>query len=219
VRDDELRRKHDQALAQAVITFVGASDEVAPPWRSSRLSTKRTGPSVVSHATEEAITWPRHHLRRWRGRGIQEVSVTTGAELRQARETTVRKHYEAENRHDLDGLLATFSPSRASYDIPAFGEAGAPADAAAVREMWEGILVVFPDIHHEVLRLRHGDDCIVVEYIVSGTQKADWAGIPATGRSFRIRVAAVYEFEAEELVCERVYTDVAGWIRQLGSSD
>jgi steroid delta-isomerase-like uncharacterized protein len=143
--------------------------------------------------------------------------MTTLSELRQAREKTVREHYEAENRHDLDGLLATFSPSRASYDVPAFGEEGQPADAAAVRKMWEGIFAVFPDIHHEVLRLRHGDDFILVEYIVSGTQKSDWAGIEATGQSFAIRVAAVYEFEGEELVCERVYTDVADWLRQLGS--
>jgi predicted ester cyclase len=75
-----------------------------------------------------------------------------------------------------------------------------------------------PDIHHDVLRLRHGDDFILVEYSVSGTQKADWAGIQATGRSFAIRVAAVYEFEGEQLVCERVYTDVADWVRQLGSA-
>jgi steroid delta-isomerase-like uncharacterized protein len=145
--------------------------------------------------------------------------MTAAAELRQARENTVRDHYEAENRHDLDGLLATFSSSRASYDIPAFGKEGQPADAAAVRKMWEGILDVFPNIHHEVLRLRHGDDFILVEYIVSGTQKADWAGILATGRSFAIRVAAVYEFDGEELVCERVYTDVADWIRQLGPAN
>lgn len=141
----------------------------------------------------------------------------TAAELRQVRETTVRNHYEAENRHDLDALLATFSPSKVSYDVPAFGEAGQPAGPAAVREMWEGILAVFPDIHHEVLRLRHGDDFILAEYVISGTQKADWAGIPATGRTFAIRVAAVYEFEGDELVCERAYTDVADWARQLGA--
>jgi steroid delta-isomerase-like uncharacterized protein len=145
--------------------------------------------------------------------------MTAVEELRQARETTVRAHYEAENRHDLDGLLATFSPSRASYDVPAFGKEGQPADAAAVRTMWEGILAVFPNVHHEVLRLRHGDDFILVEYIVSGTQKSDWAGIQATGRSFAIRVAAVYEFEGEQLVCERVYTDMADWLRQLGSTN
>jgi steroid delta-isomerase-like uncharacterized protein len=145
--------------------------------------------------------------------------MTAVEQLREAREKTVRAHYEAENRHDLDGLLATFSPSRASYDIPAFGEEGKPADAAAVRTMWEGILTVFPNIHHEVRRLRQGEDFILVEYIVSGTQKSDWAGIQSTGRSFAIRVAAVYEFEGEQLVCERVYTDVADWVRQLGSAN
>ena len=144
--------------------------------------------------------------------------MTAVEEIRQAREATVRAHYGAENRHDLDALLATFSPSRASYDIPAFGKEGQAADAAAVRKMWEGLLAVFPNIHHEVLRLRPGDDFILVEYIVSGTQKSDWAGLPATGRSFAIRVAAVYEFEGEELVCERVYFDVADWRRQLGSA-
>lgn len=145
------------------------------------------------------------------------MTDTTASQLRQVREQTVRNHCEAENRHDLDALLATFSPSKISYDVPAFGEAGQPSGEVAVREMWEGILAVFPDIHHEVLRLRHGDDFVLVEYVVSGTQKADWVGIPATGASFAIRVAAVYEFEGTELVCERAYTDMADWMRQLGA--
>ncbi|MGH8973219.1 MAG: ester cyclase [Acidimicrobiia bacterium] len=143
--------------------------------------------------------------------------TATETSLRQVREATVRRHYEAENRHDLDALLSTFSGAKTSYDIPAFGEAGQLRGAAAVREMWEGLLVAFPDIHHEVIRLRHGDDFVLVEYEVTGTQQADWAGIPASGRPFSIRVAAVYEFEGDQLVCERVYTDVADWARQLGS--
>lgn len=77
------------------------------------------------------------------------------------------------------------------------------------------ILVVFPDIHHEVERLRHGDDGVLVEYRVSGTQQAEWLGIPATGRSFVIRAAAIYEFEGDQLVCERAYTDLADGMRQL----
>jgi steroid delta-isomerase-like uncharacterized protein len=144
--------------------------------------------------------------------GIRETS------LRPIREATVRKHYEAENRHDVDAMLATFSAEKASYDVPAFGEAGQRLGHAAVRDMWAEILAVFPDIHHEVERLSHGDDFVLVEYRVSGTQHADWAGIPATGRSFSIRVAAVYEFEGDELVCERAYTDLADWLRQLGGA-
>lgn len=143
------------------------------------------------------------------------MTATTAEGLRQVREKIVRHHYEAENRHDVNALLATFSPTKVSDDVPAFGDGGRPIGVEAVREMWEGILAVFPDIHHEVLRLRHGDDFVLVEYVVSGTQKADWAGIPATGRSFAIRVTAVYEFEGEELVCERAYTDLADWTRQL----
>jgi len=146
---------------------------------------------------------------------MTDVATQTG--LRQVREATVRKHYEAENRHDVEAMLATFSSSKASYDVPAFGEAGQRSDAASVREMWQDILAVFPDIHHEVIRMRHGDDFILVEYRVTGTQRADWAGIPATGRSFSSRAAAVYEFEGDQLVCERAYTDLADWARQLGA--
>jgi steroid delta-isomerase-like uncharacterized protein len=150
-------------------------------------------------------------------RGVAMSDVVTQTSLRQAREATVRRHYEAENRHDVDAMLSTFSPSKASYDVPAFGEEGQRPDAASVREMWQDILAVFPDIQHEVIRMRHGDDFILVEYLVSGTQRADWAGIPATGRTFSSRVAAVYEFEGDELVCERAYADLADWARQLGS--
>jgi steroid delta-isomerase-like uncharacterized protein len=147
------------------------------------------------------------------------VTAIVDTTVRQIREATVRAHYEAENRHDIDAILATFSQSKASYDVPAFGEAGQPVGHAAVRAMWAEILAVFPDIEHDVERLRHGEDFVFVEYRVSGTQCAEWGGIPSTGRSFNIRVAAVYEFEGVDLVCERVYTDVADWIRQLDSSD
>lgn len=53
--------------------------------------------------------------------------------LRQAREVTVREHIDGENRHDPDATLATFSKTQASYDIPAYGEAGQMPDHAAVR--------------------------------------------------------------------------------------
>lgn len=146
------------------------------------------------------------------------MTVIPDASLRQVREATVRRHYEAENRHDVDAMLATFSKAKASYDVPAFGKTGQPRGHAAVRQMWTDILSVFPDIHHEVERLRHGEDFVLVEYRLTGTQHAEWAGIPATGRSFSTRVAAVYEFEEDDLVCERAYTDLTDWFRQLQGS-
>jgi steroid delta-isomerase-like uncharacterized protein len=136
--------------------------------------------------------------------------------LRQRREATIREHIDAENRHDPDGTVATFSPTRASYDIPAFGEAGQAADANSVRAMWVGFLTSFPDIHIESGPINHGDNHIFVEVRVTATHQADFAGIPATGRSFDARMACLYEFEEDQLVCERVYFDFAGILRQLG---
>jgi steroid delta-isomerase-like uncharacterized protein len=136
--------------------------------------------------------------------------------LRQRREATVREHIDAENRHDPDGVVATFSHTRASYDVPALGEVGQPADAPAVRAMWVGLITAFPDIHIEPGLLYHGDNHIFVEIHMTGTQQADFAGIPATGRSFDARMACLYEFEEDQLVCERVYFDYAGILRQLG---
>ena len=112
--------------------------------------------------------------------------------------------------------MATFSPTRSSYDVIAFGEAGQPADAPAVREMWVGLIAAFPDLHIEPGPLYHGDTHIFVEIRMTATQHGDFAGIPATGRSFDERMACLYEFEEDQLVCERVYFDFAGILRQIG---
>jgi len=50
---------------------------------------------------------------------------------------------------------------------------------------------------------------------LTGTQHADWAGIKSKGRSFDTRVAALYEFDEDQLVCERVYMDFGEIARQL----
>jgi len=81
-----------------------------------------------------------------------------------------------------------------------------------------GMFSVFPDFHIEAGPLRHGDDHVFVEIRLSGTQHADWAGIPSTGKSFSTRMAVLYEFEEGQLVCERVYMDFADIARQLGSN-
>jgi steroid delta-isomerase-like uncharacterized protein len=144
---------------------------------------------------------------------VSETIETTT--LRQAREATVREHVDAENRHDPDATVATFSASRARYDIPAMGPNGDVPGHDAIRALLQGMFTVFPDFHVEPGPLRHGEDHVLVEVILTGTQTADWAGIPNTGKSFATRLAAVFDFEADQLVCERVYMDFGDIARQL----
>jgi len=144
------------------------------------------------------------------------TEATLQSTSRERREAVVRQHWDAENRHDPAGVVASFSADRASYDIPAFGSAGQRPDAASVRELWENMLAAFPDFHIEPGPMLHGDNHIFVEVRVTGTQRGEFAGIPPTGRSVDLRrVANLFEFEGDELVCERVYIDHSEMMRQL----
>jgi steroid delta-isomerase-like uncharacterized protein len=135
--------------------------------------------------------------------------------LRQAREAIVREHIDGENRHDPEATLATFSQARASYDIPAYGEAGQIPNHDVVRQFYVALFSAFPDFHTDIAFLKHGDDHVFVEVRFSGTQQEEWFGIPSTGRSFNTRAGCLFEFEGDELVCERVYMDAAEFASQL----
>jgi steroid delta-isomerase-like uncharacterized protein len=139
------------------------------------------------------------------------------ADLRQVCEATVREHIDAENCHDPEATIATFSDYKASYDIPAFGDAGQVPDHNAIREFFVGMFQCFPISISKLVPLRHGDEHVFVEIRLSGTQHADReAGIPSTGKSFSTRMPLLFEFEGDRLVCEHVYMDFADIIRQLG---
>lgn len=145
------------------------------------------------------------------------MSATPTQTRREVREAIVREHVDAENRHEPERVVATFSPAAAAYDIPAFGPAGQQTDHAAVREMWIGVLAAFPDFHLEAGPLLHGDEHVFLEVRMSGTQAAEFAGIASSGRTFETRVGCLYEFDGEDLVRERVYMDMGEIARQLTS--
>jgi hypothetical protein len=90
----------------------------------------------------------------------ETIGTTT---LRQVREATVREHVDAENRHDPDAAVATFSASRGRYDIPAMVSDGDVPGHDAVRALLEGMFTVFPDFDVEPGLLRHGTGFVLLE--------------------------------------------------------
>jgi len=46
--------------------------------------------------------------------------------------------------------------------------------------------------------------------------RGPFLGVAPTGRSFTCRMAAIFLFEGDRIVCERVYFDAATILRQLG---
>jgi steroid delta-isomerase-like uncharacterized protein len=138
--------------------------------------------------------------------------VATTATLRETRERIVREHMESENRHEFDVTLATFEHPR--YEIVPTGDVydGAEQVSAYFKET----RAAFPDQRNELIALHHGDDAVVAEFDLMGTHLGPFRGLPATGRDFTCRCLAVFAFEEDRLVCERVYFDSATILRQLG---
>ena len=76
--------------------------------------------------------------------------------------------------------------------------------------------VAFPDQRNEVHALHHADDAVIVEFDLLGTHQGPLRGVPPTGREFRCRMVALFLFEGDRIVCERVYFDSMTILGQLG---
>ena len=132
--------------------------------------------------------------------------------VRSKREAIVRTHMEAENTHQYETAIGTFTHPR--YEI-------IPTDRVfdgldEVREYFRESRTAFPDQRNELIALHHADDAVVAEFYLKGTHDGPFRGLPPTGRQFTCRMVALFLFEEDRLVGERVYFDSATILRQLG---
>lgn len=134
------------------------------------------------------------------------------ADLRAARDTVIRKHMESENRLDFDATIATFNHPR--YELIATGQVFDGEEE--VRRYYASSRASFPDQRNEIHAIRQADDAAFVEFDLLATHLGEFAGAAATGREFRCRMAAVFDFAGDRIICERVYFDSATILRQLG---
>ena len=132
--------------------------------------------------------------------------------LRARREAVVREHMESENRQEFDVTLRTFAHPR--YELIATGEVYDGEEA--VRGYYAASRAAFPDQRNEVRAMHHADDAVVVEFDLMGTHRGPLRGIPPSGREFTCRMVALFRFEGDRIVCERVYFDSATILGQLG---
>src|SRR6476646_8613903 len=131
---------------------------------------------------------------------------------RERRDAVIREHMDSENRLDFDATLATFAHPR--YELVATGQVFDGADQ--VMEYYRTSRAAFPDQRNEIHSLRHADDAVVVEFDLLGTHRGEFVGIEPTGRAFRCRMAAIFEFAGDRITCERIYFDSGTILRQLG---
>jgi steroid delta-isomerase-like uncharacterized protein len=138
--------------------------------------------------------------------------MAVSEEIRQKREDLVKEHMESENRHEYDATIETFDHPR--YELIGTGDVYDGADEVA--RYFDETRTAFPDQRNELIALHHADDAVIVEANLYGTHEGPFRGLPPTGRRFEMRFIAVFVFDEDRLVCERVYFDSNTVLRQLG---
>jgi limonene-1,2-epoxide hydrolase len=130
--------------------------------------------------------------------------------LQQARIDVVRRHMALECVQDWDGVIDTFEHPR--YEM--HGSGAVYDGQESVMAYFESSRATFPDLANEVISIAADGNSVLVEFWLQGTHlgtlEARGQRYEPTGRKFRVRMAASFEFAAgtAKIICERPYTSV-----------
>lgn len=124
---------------------------------------------------------------------------------RARRRALIRAHYAAENAHDLDRIMKTFSPrAEMIYNRQSFPEAGVIRQAHAYIG-FAAAAGAFTGIRNFVDAEHFTDDEIVIEGRLCGEHTGEFQGFAPSGRAVELPFVAFYRFDADgALVSERV---------------
>ena len=115
------------------------------------------------------------------------------------------EHVLAENRRDLDRLIATLSDD-AVYEIVPLQRFWRGKDE--IRQFYTGLWTALPDVKLD-LRSRVADERYVVEEShVRGTHTGPLFGIPPSGRYIEFDLVIYFPFRDGAILGERIYLDV-----------
>ena len=140
------------------------------------------------------------------------------SDLAERRLKTVRDHMALECVSDWDAVIATFEHPR--YEM--YGSGAVFDGEEAVRGYFEASRTPFPDQSNEIIALAHSENTVLVEFWLMGTHlgplKLPGRVVEPTGKSFRVRMAATFEFGegSDKIICERPYFDQGAVLRDLG---
>ena len=137
-------------------------------------------------------------------------------DLRQRRLEIIREHMDTEVTQEFDRTLATFN-GHPRYEIMPTGQIFDGDEE--VMGYYRMTRTAFPDQRHDNVRYHVTDDTVIVEFDLLGTNLGEFYGHPPTGKAFRVPIIAVFFFDGDRIVNERVYFDSASLVTQIGRGE
>ncbi len=128
------------------------------------------------------------------------------------------KHSIAEDRRDLDGLIATLTEN-CVYEIVPTGQGWEGHEGA--RNFYTTFLGAFPDVHFDLQDIVIGPQGVIEVAMMTGTHQGAWAGIEPTGRHIETQIIIHFPWDpaAGKFGGEKVYFDQSAFASQLTLAD
>jgi predicted ester cyclase len=128
-------------------------------------------------------------------------------------EQRIRTALDYFNQGDLEGYLETlYAPDAILHYLPPGLES-----IAGTRLFYSMIMAAFPGVQIIVRDFVQEGDKAAVRFEMSGVQKGEFMGIPASGFSFSIQGITTLRFENGKCVERWSETDMLGLMTQIGA--
>ncbi len=114
----------------------------------------------------------------------------------------------------VEQLTSLFTDDCVYEDVPLGAVSHGKAELQGFYNM---IYSVFPDFKIELTSQFLVGDHAGAEWILSGTHKGDFPGLPATNKRVSIRAASIFELEGNKLKRCSDYFDMATALKQIGA--
>jgi steroid delta-isomerase-like uncharacterized protein len=115
--------------------------------------------------------------------------------------------------HDPDKVLYLFADDCVYEDVTF---AAVNRGKKALRAFAVGVFASVPDFQIELTARFAAGTWGGMEWVMSGTHKGDFPGMPATGKPFSTRGVTILELHAGKIRRNSDYWDAAGVMRQVG---
>ena len=125
----------------------------------------------------------------------------------------LRRFGDAVNSGNLEEILEVVSPSVIDHD-PAPDQEPGPRGFVG---LFTGLRRAFPDLNISVDHLAADEDNVSIAYIISGTHKGKFLGIPPSGKAIRARGVQIARFEEGKMVERWGSSDQLGILEQIGA--
>jgi predicted ester cyclase len=126
-------------------------------------------------------------------------------ELRRIKRLWVR-HSIAEDRRDIDGLIATLAPT-SIYEMIPTGQRWEGHDGA--RQFYEELFAAFPDNRFALTEIVVGPQGVFEVAMLTATNNGPWAGVAASGLPVSLEVLILFPWDAatQRFTGERIWFD------------